>query len=73
MVLAVAETTAFLEGANEIGLDPQTRLALQAEGIITVEDITEFTDSNHKTIATTICRTTVGGIDLVFGAKSQIE
>ena len=42
MVLTGNQTTLFFENANQMGLANRTRVYLQTEGIVTVEDLAEF-------------------------------
>lgn len=46
MVLTAGQVTAFFEDAGQMGLEPRTRVHLQGEGIVTIEDLAEFTDKD---------------------------
>jgi hypothetical protein len=46
MVLTAAQTTAFFTDTAQMGLDARTRTQLQAEGIVNVEDLAEFTEED---------------------------
>jgi hypothetical protein len=42
MVFTAAQTTAFFEAQDQMGLTASTRVQLQTEGLITVGDLEEF-------------------------------
>ena len=56
MVFTNAQRTAFFEDADQCGLSNWTRLKLVAEGITTVEDMTEFEDEDWDNFAYTCKR-----------------
>ena len=68
MPLTVAQTTAFFENNNDIGLANATRLALADEGITTVNDLLEFDKDTIEQIASNFRRLTP---PIPFAAKSQ--
>lgn len=54
MVLTGAQTTAFFENAGSMGLNHNTRVALQAEGINAIEDLHDFEEIDIKSVATIV-------------------
>ncbi len=51
MVLTANQVSAFFEDQAQLGIPHATRIQLQQEGIITVEDLAEFEDDAIKQIA----------------------
>ena len=51
MVFTVAATMAFFTSADQMGLTAKFWNALQGEGLVTVEDLEEFEDSNLTQIS----------------------
>lgn len=47
MVLTNAQVTSFFTAPDQMGLDARTRVHLQSEGIINVEDLAEFSDDDN--------------------------
>jgi hypothetical protein len=47
MVLINAQVTSFFTAPDQMGLDARTRVHLQSEGIINVEDLAEFSDDDN--------------------------
>jgi hypothetical protein len=70
MVLTIAQQTAFFEEPAQMGLTNATRVALGEEGIVSVDDLSEFDDNDLKQIASNLRRPAAGN-PLAFGAKSQ--
>ena len=70
MVLTVAQTTAFFEHADQMAIPNATVLQLVAEGINTVDDLSEFDKDTINQIASNLRRPPAGN-HYVFGAKSQ--
>ena len=79
MVLTNAQTTAFFEQQDQMGVPHQTVTQLVNEGISQVEDLKEFTKDDIKNLTDVLRKThTTGGLrasQMVtyyqFGAKSQ--
>ena len=86
MVLTANQVSAFFEDQAQLGIPHATRIQLQQEGILTVEDLAEFEDDAIKQIAENLRRPTgrvpdptpgaaVGATiptpPFEFGAKSQ--
>ena len=86
VVWTAAQTSAFFTGADQMGLPADTYAQIQSEGIITVEDLSEFDDDSFKQIADNLRRpsghipdpppgaaagSTIPTPPFVFGAKSQ--
>jgi hypothetical protein len=46
MVFTIAQTTAFFTAPDQMGLEARTRVHLQSEGIVNVEDLAEFKDDD---------------------------
>ena len=68
MPLTAAETRAFFENANNIGLPHNTAVALRAEGISTIDDLLKFDKSSIEQIANNFRRSTP---QIPFNAKAQ--
>ena len=56
MVLTATQTTAFFEGAAQMGLSNRTRLYLQTEGITGPEDLSDFVGKDDWTPILDNCR-----------------
>jgi hypothetical protein len=56
MVFTNAQTTAFFEDANQMAIPALTRLQLQTEGIVTVDDLEEFQEDTLKQIVDNLRR-----------------
>ena len=52
MVFTVAQTTAFLEEAAQMGLSHRTRVQLQVDGVNDTSDLAEWTDDDWDQFAT---------------------
>ena len=50
MVFTVLTTALFFTHADQTGLTPELLIALQAEGLVLVDDLTEFVDDNWSTV-----------------------
>ena len=70
MVLTVAQTTQFFEGADQMAIPHLTVLELVNEGIVTVDDLSEFGKESVTQVAYNLRRPAAGAA-FVFGAKSQ--
>jgi hypothetical protein len=84
MVFTNAQTTAFFEDANQMAIPALTRLQLQTEGIVTIDDLEEFQEDTLKQIVDNLRRPsgrvpadpnapdgpTIPTPPFVFGAKS---
>jgi hypothetical protein len=85
MVYTAAQLTAFFEEAGQMGIPHETRVQLATEGIVTVDDLSEFDEDNLKQIADNLRRPsgrvpidpvndpqgpTMSTPAFVFGAKS---
>jgi hypothetical protein len=70
MVLTAAQTTAFFENADQMAIPNATVLQLVAEGIDSVDDLSEFDKDTISQIASNLRRPAAGN-HFVFGAKSQ--
>jgi hypothetical protein len=70
MVLTAAQTTTFFQDAEQMAIPDATVLQLVAEGINTVDDLSEFDKDTINQIASNLCRPPAGN-HYVFGAKSQ--
>jgi hypothetical protein len=70
MVLTAAQTTAFFENAAQMAIPNATVLQLVAEGIDSVDDLSEFDKDTISQIASNLRRPAAGN-HYVFGAKSQ--
>ena len=85
MVLTVAQTTAFFEAADQMGIPHETRVQMEEEGIVTVEDLAEFDKDGLQRVADNLRRPggripdpdnagqTIPTPPFVFGAKSQMR
>ena len=86
MVLTTAQTTAFFEHADQMGIPHVTMLQLQAEGITSVSDLADFNTTSLQQLADNLRRpggrvpdpnpaaqpgSTIPTPPFVFGAKSQ--
>ena len=56
MVFTNAQTTAFFEDADQIGLSNRTRVEMQNEGVLTVDDLDDFEDSDWDKIVENLRR-----------------
>jgi hypothetical protein len=56
MVYTAAQLTAFFEEAGQMGISHETRVQLATEGIVTVDDLSEFDEDNLKQIADNLRR-----------------
>jgi hypothetical protein len=70
MVLTAAQMTVFFEDAHQRAIPHATVLQLVAEGINTVNDLSEFKKDRINQIASNL-RCPLAGNHYVFGAKSQ--
>lgn len=84
MVFTAAQTTAFFENPGQMAIPAATRAQLQTEGIISVDDLSEFDNDNLKQISENLRRPsgripvdpnnpngpTMPTPPFVFGAKS---
>jgi hypothetical protein len=70
MVLTVAQTTAFFEHADQMAIPNATVVQLVAEGINSVDDLSEFDKDTIQQVASNLRRPPAGNPH-VFGAKSQ--
>jgi hypothetical protein len=70
MPITAAQTTAFFENADQMAIPNATVLQLVAEGINTVDDLSEFDRDTINQIASNLRRPPAGA-HYVFGAKSQ--
>jgi hypothetical protein len=70
MVLTAAQTTSFFENADQMAIPNATVLQLVAEGIDSVDDLSEFDKDTISQIASNLRRPAAGN-HYVFGAKSQ--
>jgi len=73
MVLTVQQTTAFFTDAAQMGIPQDTYTQMAIEGIVTVGDLAEFKDENHKDLADNLRRPGGGNQAFVFGARSQMR
>ena len=86
MVLTAAQTTAFFEHADQMGIPHVTVVQLQAEGITSVSDLADFNKDSLQQLADSLRRpggrvpdpnpaaqpgSTIPTPPFVFGAKSQ--
>ena len=72
MVFTVAQTTAFFEGADQLGLTAAQRQRLRNEGLITVEDFDNFTKEMME-IATKNCsKSTPYQVEVVDPADATV-
>ena len=79
MVLTNAQTTAFFEQQDQMGIPHQTVTQLVNEGISRVEDLKEFTNDDIKNLADVLRKTHAAEDSEAsqtvtyyqFGAKSQ--
>jgi hypothetical protein len=86
MVLTAAQTTAFFEGANQMGIPNATVVQLVNEGISEVDDLSEFDRDSLQQVADNLRRpggripdptagaapgATIPTPPFIFGAKSQ--
>lgn len=86
MVLTAGQTTAFFEGADQMGIPNGTVIQLQEEGISTVSDLEDFDKDTIEQVAVNLRRpasrvpdpapnaaagATIPTPPFVFGAKSQ--
>ena len=86
MVLIAAQTTAFFEHADQMGIPHVTVVQLQAEGITSVSDLTDFNKDSLQQLADNLRRpggripdpnpaaqpgSTIPTPPFIFGAKSQ--
>ena len=71
MVLTNAQTTAFFEDADQMGVPNATVVHLNTEGITTVDDLSEFDKDTIEQIAANCRRPPGGAVSLAFGAKSM--
>jgi hypothetical protein len=86
MVFTQAQTTAFFEAANQMGIPPDTREQLEFEGIETVSDLSDFDKDTLTQVADNLRRpggripnpnlnapagATIAQPPFVFGAKAQ--
>ena len=60
MVLTAAQTTAFFEGADQMGIPHDTVVQLQTEGITTVDDLEEIVCTNPTAGPAKLCVGTEG-------------
>ena len=84
MPITAAQTTAFFENVGQMGIPNATRVQLQTEGIIMIEDLAEFDDAELQVICDNLRRPSgripadptdphgaqVATPPFVFGAKS---
>ena len=70
MPITAAQTTAFFESADQMAIPNATVVQLVAEGIDTVDDLSEFDKDTIHQIASNLRRPPAGA-RYVFGAKSQ--
>jgi hypothetical protein len=89
MPLTAAQTTAFFESPAQMGIPHATVIQLQAEGIVTVDDLLDFDKDTIEQIAANLRRpagrvpdpnaaaaaqgATIPTPPFVFGAKSQMR
>ena len=88
MVLTATQVIAFFEAANQIAIPYETRLQLQSEGMLDLNDLVDFDEDSIKSISKNLRRpggrvpdttpgaavgATVPASPFVFGAKSQIR
>ena len=86
MVLTAAQTTAFFEHADQMGIPHVTVVQLQAEGITSVSDLADFNKVSLQQLADNLRRpggrvpdpnpaaqpgSTIPTPPFIFGAKSQ--
>ena len=84
MVLIAAQTTAFFENADQMGIPNATVVQLAVEGIASVDDLGEFSKEDINNLADSLRRARnapasaagapappAGGGGFVFGARSQ--
>ena len=86
MVLTTAQTTAFFEHVDQMGIPHVTVLQLQAEGITSVSDLADFNTTSLQQLADNLRRpggripdpnpaaqpgSTIPTPPFVFGAKSE--
>jgi hypothetical protein len=86
MVLTVAQTATFYEGAAQMGIPNATVIQMQQEGISTIDDLSDFDKDTIEQIAANLRRpagripdpnpnanpgATISTPPFVFGAKSQ--
>ena len=86
MVLTIAQTTAFFEQANQMGIPHYTVVQLQQEGISVIADLAEFDKDSLEQLASNLRRpggripdpnptaargATIPTPPFVFGMKSQ--
>ena len=70
MALTNAQTQAFFENANQMGVPNATRAHLETEGVTAVDDLLEFDKETIEQIAANCRRPPGGAVALTFGAKS---
>ena len=86
MVLTAAQTTAFFENGDQMGIPNATVMQLQNEGISSVDDLIDFDKDTLQQVADNLCcpggriqdptpgaalGATIPTPPFVFGAKSQ--
>jgi hypothetical protein len=71
MVLTAAQTMAFFKQATQMVIPNVTVIALENEGIDTIEDLIDVDKTTLTQVADNLRRPGGGGAPLVFGAKSQ--
>jgi hypothetical protein len=86
MVFTIAQTTAFFEAADQMGIPPDTRVQLANEGIDAVSDLSDFDKDTLTQVADNLRRpggrianpdpnappgATIAQPPFVFGAKTQ--
>ena len=54
MVITAAQTTAFFENAEQMGIPAATRARLQQEGITMIRDLLDFYPEDIKQVAETL-------------------
>ncbi len=73
MVWTAGQITTFFEDAAQMGIEHDTVIALNGEGINHPEDLLEFNETALKTIAANFRRPADGGNVVAFSAKAQLR